>query len=173
MLNRRQILASAGAAALVETISFGAQSANNGSGGRTVINAVTGFANLAKGFGFASDPTNMDANGYPIRTPTTNWLANPSMPEGYFGDFVWKFRGRGSMQFSPGAIIRSGGTNIVGVNGNFRGHGPQHHHPRQDQSAGGSGFWCHYPEYVAIAGEQRGGRATDPTDVQAWSCWLC
>ena len=39
------------------------------------------------------------------------------MPEGYFGDFVWKFRGRGSMQFSPGALIRSGGHNIVGVNG--------------------------------------------------------
>src|SRR5207253_3370945 len=31
---------------------------------------------------------------------------------------VWKFRGRGSMQFSPGAIIRSGGANVVGVNGN-------------------------------------------------------
>jgi hypothetical protein len=121
MLNRRQLLASAGASALVETISLGAQSANTGSGGKTVINAVTGFANLAKGFGFTSDPTNMDASGYPIRTPITNWGANPSMPEGYFGDFVWKFRGRGSMQFSPGALIRSGGINVVGLNGSSSG----------------------------------------------------
>ena len=91
----------------------------SGSGaGRTVINAIAGYANLAKGFGFASDPANSDTKGYPIRTPTTPWLANPRMPEGYFGDFVWKFRGRGSMQLSPGAIIRSGGLNIHSLNGN-------------------------------------------------------
>src|SRR5262249_35219703 len=119
MLNRRQVLAGAGAFALADLVPSLAQSTGADAGGRTVINAIAGYANLAKGFIFSGDPTNSDINGYPIRTPTTNWVANPSMPEGYFGDFVWKFRGRGSMQFSPGAIIRSGGMNIVGVNGSI------------------------------------------------------
>jgi hypothetical protein len=118
MLNRRQILAGAGASTLAELLPSRPLLANTEVAGRTVINAISGYANLAKGFVFSSDPTIADANGYPMRTPPTNWGANPSMPEGYFGDFVWKFRGRGSMQLSPGAIIRSGGANIVGISGN-------------------------------------------------------
>lgn len=118
MLSRRELLAGSAAVVLVGVNSFAADSVKKSVGGRTVINAITGFANLAKGFGFTGDPTNTDVNGYPIRTPSANWVANPSMPEGYFGDFVWKFRGRGSMQLSPGVLIRSGGTNIVGVGGN-------------------------------------------------------
>ncbi len=117
MLDRRQFLSGAGAVTLAELLPSVAKAASTDAGGRTVINAISGYANLAKGFIFARDPTNQDVNGYPVRTPPTNWGANPSMPEGYFGDFVWKFRGRGSMQFSPGALIRSGGNNIVGLHG--------------------------------------------------------
>jgi len=116
MLNRRHLLSGASASAVAAAMPLSAQSAPDATAaGRTVINATTGYANLAKGFIFQSDPTNSDANGYPIRTPTSGLNANPSMPEGYFGNYVWKFRGRGSMQFSPAAIIRSGGANIVGV----------------------------------------------------------
>lgn len=119
MLNRRQVVAGAGACVMAEVIPIPLQSiANLNGGGRTVINAVSAYANLAKGFIFSGDPTNSNADGYPIRTPSSSWSANPGMPEGYFGDFVWKFRGRGSMQLSPGAIIRSGGANIYGLNGN-------------------------------------------------------
>ena len=117
MLDRRQFLSGAGAVTLAELVPSVAPAATTDAGGRTVINAIAGYTNLAKGFIFAGDPTNQDINGYPIKTPAASWLANPSMPEGYFGDFVWKFRGRGSMQFSPGALIRSGGNNIVGLHG--------------------------------------------------------
>src|SRR5256885_889141 len=111
MLNRRHFLSGASASAIAAVIPGAAKSLpNDATPGRTVINAMAGYANLAKDFTFPSDPTNSDANGYPIRTPSSAWGANPSMPVGYFGDYVWKFRGRGSMQFSPGAIIRSGGA---------------------------------------------------------------
>ncbi|ABQ33250.1 hypothetical protein [Bradyrhizobium sp. BTAi1] len=118
MLDRRQLLSGAGALAFAELVPSVVSAADPEAGRRIVINAIAGYANLAKHFVFNSDPGNQDANGYPIKTPATNMGANPSMPEGYFGDFVWKFRGRGSMQFSPGALIRSGGQNIVGVSGN-------------------------------------------------------
>jgi hypothetical protein len=117
MLDRRQFLSCAGAVTLAELVPSLAPAASTDAGGRTVINAIAGYANLAKGFIFTNDPANQDANGYPIKTPAANRIANPSMPEGYFGDFVWKFRGRGSMQFSPGALIRSGGNNIIGLQG--------------------------------------------------------
>ena len=100
MLDRRQLLSGAGALALSELLPSAASAANTDSG-RIVINAVAGYANLAKGFNFSSDPGNQDANGYPLRTPARSLSANPSMPEGYFGDFVWKFRGRGSMSSRP------------------------------------------------------------------------
>ena len=79
---------------------------------------MTGYANLAKGFIFSSDPTNSDHNGYPSRTPSSAWVANPSMPVGYFGDYVWKFRGRGSMQFSPCGITARRGAKVAGASGN-------------------------------------------------------
>jgi hypothetical protein len=116
MLNRRQFLSGASAYTIASVSPISANALpNSGTTGRTVINAVAGYANLAKGFIFNGDPNNSDVDGYPIRTPLSSWIANPSMPAGYFGDYVWKFRGRGSMQFSPGAIIRSGGINVVGV----------------------------------------------------------
>jgi hypothetical protein len=119
MLNRREVIVGAAASAFADVMTNSPEAIATGLGpGKTVINAITGFANLAKGFVFSSDPAYSDFNGYPIRTPVSSWLANPSMPEGYYGDFIWKFRGRGSMQLSPCAIIRSGGGNIVGVNGN-------------------------------------------------------
>jgi hypothetical protein len=117
MFDRRQFLFGAGAVTLAELVLSVASAAGGDPSGRTVINGIAGYANLAKDFIFTSDPTNQDSNGYPIKTPVTNLVANPSMPDGYFGDYVWKFRGRGSMQFSPGALIRSGGNNIVGLRG--------------------------------------------------------
>src|SRR2546429_9951023 len=115
MLNRRHFLSGASASAVAAAMPLSSQAAADATAaGRTVIGAHTAYANLAKGFIFQSDPTNSDVNGYPIRTPNPGLSANPSMPDGYFGDYVWKFRGRGSMQFSPASIIRSGGANIVG-----------------------------------------------------------
>lgn len=82
---------------------------------RVTLNAVTGYLNLVKGFGFVPDPLNADANGYPVTVPTSNMLANTSMPGGYFGEYVWKWTGQGSMQIvgSPPLIVSAGGTAIV------------------------------------------------------------
>ena len=91
MLNRRHFLSGASASAIAAIIPVAANSLpKDVPAGRTVINAMTGYANLAKGVTFSSDPTNSDHNGYPSRTPSSAWVANPSMPVGYFGDYVWK-----------------------------------------------------------------------------------
>jgi hypothetical protein len=124
MLSRREFLSGASTLTIASVISTAAGAdvsfeARFQGFGRTVMNAIGGYANLAKGFVFSSDPTNADAKGYPINTPLVPWIANPSMPIGYFGDYVFKFKGRGSMQFSPCAIIRSGGANIVNVAKDF------------------------------------------------------
>src|SRR5258708_1309832 len=99
MLNRRHFLSGASSFAIAAAVpAVGNERPGDvvtSAAGRTVINAITGYANFVKGFEFSGDPTNSDSNGYPIRTPSASWLANPSMPVGYFGDYVWKFRGRG------------------------------------------------------------------------------
>src|SRR2546421_9945548 len=92
MLNRRHFLSGASASAVAAAMPLSSQAAADATAaGRTVIGAHTAYANLAKGFIFQSDPTNSDVNGYPIRTPNPGLSANPSMPDGYFGDYVWKF----------------------------------------------------------------------------------
>src|SRR2546430_150050 len=72
MLNRRDFLAGSAALTIAPVVSLAANSILTDPAaavsGRTVINAITGYANLAKGFGFTTDPTNSDANGYPIKT---------------------------------------------------------------------------------------------------------
>jgi hypothetical protein len=75
------------------------RSSSTAIGGRVTLNVPAGYLNLAKAFGFQPDPTNQDSNGYPIATPKTNIVAgsSPSMPANYWGEFVWKWTGKGSM----------------------------------------------------------------------------
>ena len=65
MLDRRQFLSGASAVTLAELLPSAVRAGSADAGARTVINAIAGYANLAKGFIFNSDPTNQDANGYP------------------------------------------------------------------------------------------------------------
>lgn len=93
--------------------------------GRVTINAPSGYLNLVKGsFAFVPDPSNMDANGYPVRTPAVGIGANPDMPVGYFGEYVWKWSGTGTMRIgaSPPMMISAntsagGGQAIFGFGG--------------------------------------------------------
>lgn len=91
------------------------------------INEV-GYANLIKGFGFSPDIANQDANGNPVTTPTSSMTAGstPSMPFGYYGTFVWKWSGTGSMNISgnPPVVVSSGGTSVFEINANAGDLGP-------------------------------------------------
>lgn len=93
-------------------------SSNNDS--RVTINVPTGqYLNLAKGFGFAIDPNNQSADGYPVTVPSSGWGSNPSMPLGYYGSFVWKWSGTGCMQLSGHSIVvTSGGLDVFEINAN-------------------------------------------------------
>ena len=93
---------------------------------RVTINPDNGYANLAKGFTWNVDPTNQSSDGYPVTTPSVAWLANISMPAGYYGNFVWKWSGQGSQQLQCGpAICVSTNTTILPStflsNGDFAG----------------------------------------------------
>lgn len=84
------------------------------------------FKNIAKGFSFpAQDPTTVSSDGYPLSTPASVIGSNPSMPLGYYGEFVWKWTGQGSMQIlsAPPMIVSSGGTDIglAGSSGDITG----------------------------------------------------
>src|SRR6266704_3370265 len=90
---------------------------------RVTINVPGGaiyYANLAKGFGFIPDPTNQDANGYPVTTPAAIIGSNPSMPANYYGTFTWSWNGTGSMQIlgAPPIVVTSGGTAIFEIGTN-------------------------------------------------------
>ncbi len=128
-ISRRDVLSGASAAALVLGMPKQAGAATDGSSssqmGRMVMNSGTVFANLAKGFTFAVDPANADANGYPISTPTNPIGTNPSFASNYYGDFVWKWSGQGSMQIAAALIIRSGFGHFVGGSGGRSGSGDQ------------------------------------------------
>src|SRR5258708_24058079 len=129
LISRGEILAGASAAALVLGMPKQAGAATNGSSssqmGRMVMNSGTVFANLAKGFTFAVDPANADANGYPISTPANPIGTNPSFASNYYGDFVWKWSGQGSMQIITALIIRSGFGHFVGGSRGRGGSGDQ------------------------------------------------
>lgn len=95
--------------------------------GRVTINITEiDYANLIKGFGFVSIPGNQDSNGYPVTTPASDMLANPSMPAGYYGNFVLKWSGTGAMQISscPPIIVTSGGTSVFEINSASGDHAP-------------------------------------------------
>lgn len=88
-----------------------------GNSNRVTVNANVFFLNLAKGFAFPSqDPTTVSSDGYPLSTPSSAIVANPSMPANYYGTFVWKFTGEGSMQIAaaPPIVLTSGGSFLVG-----------------------------------------------------------
>src|SRR6266550_2264350 len=80
-------------------------------GNRVTINAPLAYMNLAKGFSLDVDPANASSDGYPVATPSFDLLArsSPSMPGQYFGEFVWKWTGQGSMKItsSPPMIVSS------------------------------------------------------------------
>jgi hypothetical protein len=128
-ISRREVLSGASAAALMLGMPKWAGAAIDGSSssqmGRMVMNSNTVFANLAKGFTFAVDPANADANGYPISTPAKPIGTNPSFASNYYGDFVWKWSGQGSMQMGAALIIRSGFGHFVGGSGGRSGSGDQ------------------------------------------------
>ena len=122
MLTRRALLAGttaltlAGAEPCRAWIHGGIPTNNN----RVTINAPAGYLNIAKTFAFNIDPTNQSSDGYPVTTPSSSWTAgsSPSMPAGYYGSFVWKFSGQGSMQVFGSVVVTSGGTSIVGLGTN-------------------------------------------------------
>src|SRR5258708_6006049 len=114
MLTRRDLLSRASVAALA--LGLPEQSAAwviHGSGvtstntNRVTINASLGFLNLAKNFYFNIDPANASSDGYPVVAPTSGWNANIAMPLGYYGNFVWKFSGQGSIQIAAQSILVS------------------------------------------------------------------
>lgn len=106
----------------VGLLSFAVNPANNN---RVTINANSFYLNLAKGFGFPSqDPTTVSSDGYPLSTPSSVIIGNPSMPPNYYGNFVWKWTGQGSMQTNGAFIVASGGTAITelgAASGDFSG----------------------------------------------------
>jgi hypothetical protein len=134
MLSRRKFLISSalsGILAKSPAVAFAHE--NEGQNpNRVVLNAVSGYLNLAKGFGFTVVPNNSNSDGYPITTPAGNLIAgsSPSMPGQYFGQFVWKWTGQGSMQLAAKPmIITSGGLAILGfgsASGDFNGDGGGH-----------------------------------------------
>src|SRR5258708_15455480 len=120
-ISRRDVLSGGSAAALALGMPKRAGAAIDGSSssqmGRMVMNSNTAFANLAKGFTFAVDPANADANGYPISTPAKPIGTNPSFASNYYGDFVWKWSAQGSMQIAAALIIRSAFGHFAGGSG--------------------------------------------------------
>jgi hypothetical protein len=77
------------------------------------------YLNLAKNFFFSLLPGsfNQTSDGYPANgILATGVNANVGFPSGYYGKFVWKWTGTGSMESVSGPIIvYSGGTNIFGI----------------------------------------------------------
>src|SRR5258708_3262177 len=127
MLTRRDLLSRASVAALALGLpeqsdawvihGSGVTSTNTN---RVTINASLGFLNLAKNFYFNIDPANASSDGYPVVAPTSGWNANIAMPLGYYGNFVWKFSGQGSMQIAAQSILvssTSATTTIVELHG--------------------------------------------------------
>lgn len=93
---------------------------------RVTVNVLTAYANMAKGFGTQPDPNNMDADGYPVTTPSAAITTNPILPQGYTGEYVWKWAGTASMAIisSPPMVISSGGAAILefgAASGNYAG----------------------------------------------------
>src|SRR5258708_40112190 len=117
-ISRRDVLSGASAAALVlgmpKRVGAAINDSSSSQMGRMVMNSNAAFANLAKGFTFAVDPANANANGYPISTPANPIGTNPSFASNYYGDFVWKWSGQASMQIGAALIIRSGFGHFVG-----------------------------------------------------------
>lgn len=103
-LSRRNFLfGSVSSIVLLKASSAKARLLHGASGsGRVTINVPPGYLNLVKGFGFQPDPANQDSNGYPVTTPTSTMVANINMPSNYWGDFVWKWAGEGSMDIVAG-----------------------------------------------------------------------
>ena len=120
-ITRRALLAGTSALTLAGTSPcrawvHGSSTLNNH---RVTINVPAGYLNIAKTFAFNIDPTNQSSDGYPVTAPSSAWASNPGMPGGYYGYFVWKFSGQGSMQMSGSSVIvTSGGTNIVEIGTN-------------------------------------------------------
>ena len=68
------------------------------------------WLNLAKGSAPLIDPNNASPDGYPKTTPASSWIFQSARPPaGYFGSYVWKWTGQGSMQIAGTAILVSAG----------------------------------------------------------------
>ena len=92
--------------------SRGGSSSNNS---RTNINVPPGniWINIAKGFlwggpwGPGPDPANSSPDGYPLTSPASSWGCNPAMPQGYFGNLIWKWSGIGTMNMIGQSMLVS------------------------------------------------------------------
>lgn len=91
--------------------------AASGNGSRVTLNVSPAvYANLAKSMAWDLDtlnPSNSDTSGYPTGTLGSNLGNNTSFGAGYYGDFIWKWSGTGSMDVAGAVIIRN--TKLGGV----------------------------------------------------------
>lgn len=84
---------------------------------RVTVNAPAGFLNIAKGWVFTIDPNNMTSDGFPVSKPSSGtYGANPSFPLGYYGQYVWKWTGTGSMAWSAGPPLIVTTSTVNGSN---------------------------------------------------------
>ena len=94
---------------------------------RTVINIPNEgqhYLNIAKSFAWNTDPTIINADGYPTTTPTTSWGCGMGLTPGYYGSWTWSWTGTASMQCSgPPLIVLAGGTyfGLAGSTGDIQG----------------------------------------------------
>jgi hypothetical protein len=74
------------------------------------MNAPSYFINIAKNYAFAPDPNNSTADGYPTSAAGA-FGGSGGFPPNYYGQYVWKFSGLGSMQTGGSMLIASATAN--------------------------------------------------------------